>query len=149
MSYIKKKCENFRFKSHTAWIWILAPPATSRVTFWSSLLTSWFLDFLCCNLGLMISLTLETAISIKWEDTKKMLSTAHKLNVTTIITIIKFKTLLLSSVQLLSDVQLFATPRTAVPQASLSITHSWSLLNSTSGHSQITKASFQRKVESK
>ena len=78
-----------------------------------------------------------------------MLSTAHKLNVITIITIIKFKALLLSSVQLLSHVQLFVTPQTAARHASLSITHSWSLLNSTSGHSQITKASFQRKVESK
>ena len=34
----------------------------------------------------------------------------------------------LSSVQLLSRVQLFATPRTAAHQASLSITNSWSLL---------------------
>ena len=33
-----------------------------------------------------------------------------------------------SSVQLLSHVQLFATPRTAAPQASLSITNSGSLL---------------------
>ena len=33
-----------------------------------------------------------------------------------------------SSVQLLSCVQLFATPRTAARQASLSITNSWSLL---------------------
>ena len=33
-----------------------------------------------------------------------------------------------SSVQLLSHVQLFGTQRTAVPQASLSITNSWSLL---------------------
>ena len=33
-----------------------------------------------------------------------------------------------SSVQSLSHVQLFATPRTAVHQASLSITNSWSLL---------------------
>ena len=33
-----------------------------------------------------------------------------------------------SSVQLLSRVQLFATPRTATCQASLSITNSWSLL---------------------
>ena len=33
-----------------------------------------------------------------------------------------------SSVQSLSRVQLFATPWTAVPQASLSITNSWSLL---------------------
>ena len=35
---------------------------------------------------------------------------------------------LISSVQLLSHVQLFATPRTAACQASLSITNSWSLL---------------------
>ena len=35
---------------------------------------------------------------------------------------------LFSSVQLLSHVQLFATPRTAAPQASLSITNSRSLL---------------------
>ena len=34
----------------------------------------------------------------------------------------------LSSVQLLSHVRLFATPRTAARQASLSITNSWSLL---------------------
>ena len=34
----------------------------------------------------------------------------------------------ISSVQSLSRVQLFATPWTAVPQASLSITNSWSLL---------------------
>ena len=33
-----------------------------------------------------------------------------------------------SSVQSLSRVRLFATPRIAVPQASLSITNSWSLL---------------------
>ena len=33
-----------------------------------------------------------------------------------------------SSVQLLSHVRLSATPRTAARQASLSITHSWSLL---------------------
>ena len=38
------------------------------------------------------------------------------------------KWLQFSSVQLLSHVQLFATPRTAVHQASLSITNSWSLL---------------------
>ena len=35
---------------------------------------------------------------------------------------------LLSSVQLLSHIQLFVTPWTAAPQASLSITSSWSLL---------------------
>ena len=35
---------------------------------------------------------------------------------------------MLSSVQSLSHVQLFATPRTAAQQASLSITNSWSLL---------------------
>ena len=33
-----------------------------------------------------------------------------------------------TSVQLLSHIQLFATPWTAAPQASLSITNSWSLL---------------------
>ena len=37
-----------------------------------------------------------------------------------------------SSVQLLSHVQLFATPWTAAPQASLSITNSWRLLKLTS-----------------
>ena len=37
-----------------------------------------------------------------------------------------------SSVQSLSHVQLFATPWTAAPQASLSITNSWSLLRLTS-----------------
>ena len=37
-----------------------------------------------------------------------------------------------SSVQLLSRVRLFATPWTAAPQASLSITNSWSLLTLTS-----------------
>ena len=36
--------------------------------------------------------------------------------------------LILSSVQLLSRVQLFATPWTAAHQVSLSITNSWSLL---------------------
>ena len=35
--------------------------------------------------------------------------------------------LFISSVQSLSHVRLFATPRTAAPQASLSITNSWSL----------------------
>ena len=35
---------------------------------------------------------------------------------------------LFSSVQLLSSVQLFATPRSAAQQASMSITNSWSLL---------------------
>ena len=45
-----------------------------------------------------------------------MLSTAHKLNVITIITIIKFKTLyLLSSVQSLSHVQLFAESMPGFP----------------------------------
>ena len=39
-------------------------------------------------------------------------------------------TVSLSSVQLLSCVWLFATPSTAESQASLSITNSWSLLNS-------------------
>ena len=43
--------------------------------------------------------------------------------------------LFLCSVQLLSRVQLFATPRTAACQASLSITNSWSLLKLMSSES--------------
>ena len=45
-----------------------------------------------------------------------------------VIQTIKFNRLLISSVQLLSHVWLFATPWTAVCQVSLSITNSWSLL---------------------
>ena len=42
--------------------------------------------------------------------------------------IVKFLFSFISSVQLFSRVQLFATPRTAARQASLSITNSWSPL---------------------
>ena len=47
-----------------------------------------------------------------------------------------------SSVQLLSHVRLFATPRTAVCQASLSITNSWRLLRLTSMESAMPSNHF-------
>ena len=55
----------------------------------------------------------------------------HHYTLTQHFAIAKFETCLtfqFSSVQSLSYVQLFVTPQTAVCQASLSITHSWSLL---------------------